>query len=68
MMVQKIHDYVSISDEKTFNIRGQGRLNEDTVQKIKRRIQKGSSNNFPKIQQFSTDVDIICKNDDGNYV
>ena len=35
--------------------------------KIKRRIQKGSSSNFPKIQQFSTDVDALFKNDDGNY-
>ena len=65
---EKESTIVSISDEKTFNIRGQGVLNADTVQKIKRKIQKGSSSNFPKIQQFSTDVDALFKNDDGNYI
>ena len=65
---EKSTTIVSISSEKSFNIRGQGSLNPNTVLKIRRRIQKGSSNTFPKIQQFSTDVDALFKNNSEEYI
>ena len=65
---EKATNIVSISGEKSFNVRGQGVLNPNTVLKIKRRIQKGSSNTFPQIQQFSTGIDALYKNGSNDYI
>ena len=59
---------ISIDNEKSFRVRGQGKLEESQVSKIQRKIQKGLSNTFSKINQFSTGVDNLYKTDDGSYV
>jgi|TARA_B100000073_G_scaffold52358_1_gene38590 hypothetical protein len=59
---------VSIINENSFYVRGQGSLNVDSVSKVRRKIQKGSSNTFPNIKEFSTDVDALYKNKDNEYL
>ena len=59
---------ISIDSEKSFRIRGQGELEESQVDKVQRKIQKGESNTFSKISEFSTGVDNLYKTDDGDYV
>ena len=59
---------INIQDEKSFSIRGQGVLSPTNVNKIQRKIQKGSSNTFPEISTFSTDVDNVYKSDSNDCV
>ncbi len=59
---------ISIDNEKSCKIRGQGSLENSQVSSIQRKIQKGSSNTFPNITSFSTGVDNLYKNDDGEYI
>jgi hypothetical protein len=56
-----------ILGEKTFLMRGQGQL-PSGVASVQRLIQKGFSNTFPDITSFSTGVDNVYKDDDGNYI
>ena len=58
---------ISIDNEKGFKIRGQGVLDTSQVSYIQRKIQKGASNTFLDISSFSTGVDNLYKNDDGDY-
>ena len=59
---------VSISGEKTFEIRGQGVLNTNQTYKIQRSIQKVSSTTFPSAVIYSTDVNNVYKNENGDYL
>ena len=59
---------ISIDSEKSFRVRGQGELDEEQVNSIQRKIQKGLSNSFSKINEFSTGVDNLYKSDDGSYI
>ena len=43
---------INIQDEKSFSIRGQGVLSPTNVNKIQRKIQKGSSNTFQRSAHF----------------
>ena len=59
---------IGIDNEKTFRVRGQGALDVTQVSHVQRNIQKGESNTFSDISRFSTGVDNLYKNDDGDYV
>ena len=59
---------IGIDNEKTFRVRGQGVLDVIGVSHIQRKIQKGESNTFSDISRFSTGVDNLYKNDDGDYI
>ena len=58
---------IGIDNEKTFRVRGQGVLDVTQVSHVQRNIQKGESNTFSDISRFSTGVDNLYKNDDGDY-
>ena len=53
---------VEILTDKSFLIRGQGKLNLDLTYKVQRKILKGSSNVFSNIKSISTNVDNVYKN------
>ena len=59
---------VSIDDEKSLNVRGQGNLDTTQVSYIQRKIQKGVSNTFSDISQFSTGIYNLYKDDDDDYI
>ena len=59
---------ISIDNEKSFRVRGQGTLQNSQVSFVQRKIEKGSSNTFPNITSFSTGVDNVYKNDEEEYI
>ena len=59
---------IGIDNEKTIRVRGQGVLDLNGVSHIQRKIQKGESTSFSDISRFSTGVDNVYKNDDGDYI
>jgi len=59
---------ISIDSERSLRVRGQGNLNTSQVSHIQRKIQKGVSNTFPNISQYSTGIDNLYKDDDGDYI
>ena len=59
---------IGIDNEKTFRVRGQGPLNVTGLSHVQRKIQKGESTTFSDISRFSTGVDNLYKNDDGDYI
>jgi hypothetical protein len=59
---------IGIDNEKSFRIIGQGILDVNGVSHVQRKIQKGESNTFSNISDFSTGVDNVYKNNDGDYI
>ena len=59
---------ISVLTEKSFTIRGQGSLNTNLTYKIQRRISKVSSTTVPSARIYSTDVDNVYKNENGDYL
>jgi len=59
---------ISIDNERSLRVRGQGNVDTTQVSHIQRKIQKGVSNTFSNIEQFSTGVDNLYKDDDGDYI
>ena len=59
---------IGIDNEKSFRIIGQGVLDVNGVSHVQRKIQKGESTTFSNISDFSTGVDNVYKNNDGDYI
>ena len=59
---------ISIVSQKSFTVRGQGKLDLNLTYKIQRNLSKGSSNKFSNIKLISTDVDNLYKNEDDYLV
>ena len=59
---------IGIDNEKSFRIIGQGVLDVNGVSHVQRKIQKGESNTFSNISDFSTGVDNVYKNNDSDYI
>ena len=59
--ITKATSIIAINNKKSFNIRGQGELTTDNKYTIKRNIIKGSSNSFPSISRYATDVQNVYK-------
>jgi hypothetical protein len=59
---------IGINNEKSFRIIGQGVLDVNGVSHVQRKIQKGESTTFSNISDFSTGVDNVYKNNDGDYI
>ncbi len=59
---------ISIVSQKSFTVKGQGKLDLNLTYKIQRNLSKGSSNKFSNINLISTDVDNLYKNEDDYLV
>ena len=59
---------ISIDNERSLRVRGQGNIDTTQVSHIQRKIQKGVSNTFSDISDFSTGVDNLYKDDSGDYI
>jgi hypothetical protein len=59
---------ISVDNERSLRVRGQGNIDTTQVSHIQRKIQKGVSNTFSDISEFSTGVDNLYKDDSGDYI
>ena len=65
---RKQTNIIDVTSEKTLLVTGQGSLDLNLTYKIQRNLGKGSSNTFPGISLYSTDVDNVYKNNTNDYL
>ena len=65
---RKRTNIIDVISDKTFLVTGQGDLDLNLTYKIQRNIKKASSNTFPEISTYSTDIDNVYKNNSEDYL